>query len=66
MLERDGPEKWILCRCDNREAIDFGRSVGINRFQGRFVENLIAEDNRRRELLRLKRRIERSSEPETE
>ena len=66
MLERDGPEKWILCRCDNREAIDFGRSVGINQFQGRFVENLIAEDNRRRELLRLKRRIERSSEPETD
>lgn len=62
-IERDGPEKWILCRCDNREAIDFGRSVGINRFQGRFIESLIADDNRRRDLLKLKRRIERSSEP---
>ncbi len=62
-VDRDGPEKWILCRCDNREAIDFGRSVGINRFQGRFIESLIADDNRRRELLKLKRRIERSSEP---
>jgi len=66
LLERDGPEKWILCRCDNREAIDFGRSVGINQFQGRFVENLIAEDGRRRDLLKLKRRIERSSEPQDE
>jgi hypothetical protein len=62
-VDRDGPEKWILCRCDNREAIDFGRSVGINRFQGRFIESLIADDNRRRELLKFKRRIERSSEP---
>lgn len=62
-VERDGPDKWILCRCDNREAIDFGRSVGINRFQGRFIESLIADDNRRRDLLKLKRRIERSSEP---
>lgn len=62
-VDRDGPDKWILCRCDNREAIDFGRSVGINRFQGRFIESLIADDNRRRDLLKLKRRIERSSEP---
>jgi len=50
----------VLCRCDNREAVDFGKSVGITLFQGRFIENLIAEDGRRRELLRLKRRIERS------
>ena len=66
LLDRDGPEKWILCRCDNREAIDFGRSVGINQFQGRYVENLIAEDGRRRDLLKLKRRIERSSEPQSD
>lgn len=65
-VDRDGPEKWILCRCDSREAIDFGRKVGINQFQGRFVENLIAEDGRRRDLLKLKRRIERSAEREEE
>jgi hypothetical protein len=34
--------------------------VGIDLFQGRYVENLIVEDGRRRELLKLKRRIERS------
>ena len=52
----------VLCRCDNREAIEFGRSVGIRTFQGRYIENLIAEDERRRDLLRLKRRIERADQ----
>lgn len=59
MVKRGGPDRLVLCRCDNRESVDFGRSVGITLFQGRYVENLIAEDGRRRELLRLKRRIER-------
>lgn len=59
MVKAAGPSKVVLCRCDNREAIDFGRSVGISQFQGRHVEHLIAEDERRRELLRLQRRIER-------
>jgi len=60
IVKRGGPDRLILCRCDNREAIDFGHSVGIDLFQGRYVENLIVEDGRRRELLKLKRRIERS------
>lgn len=60
MVKEEGENRLILIRCDNREAIDFGKSVGINLFQGRYVENLIAEDGRRRELLRLKRRIERN------
>ena len=60
MVKEDGEGRIVLIRCDNREAIDFGKSVGITQFQGCFVENLIAEDNRRRELLRLKRRIERN------
>jgi len=64
MVKRGGPDRLILCRCDNREAVDFGRSVGIGLFQGRYVESLIAEDGRRRELLRLKRRIERGDEEE--
>ncbi|MBC8445130.1 MAG: EAL domain-containing protein [Rhodospirillaceae bacterium] len=62
MVKRANPSKVILCRVDTREAIDFGQSVGIRMFQGHFVENLIAEDSRRRELLRLKRRMERSEE----
>ena len=59
-IQRTGVTRVVLCRVDNREAIDFGHSVGIEMFQGRYIENLIAEDNRRRELLRLKMRIERS------
>ena len=60
VIEKIGTDKLILCRCDNREAVDFGRSLGISRYQGRYIESLIAEDGRRRELLRLKRRIERN------
>ena len=61
MINRSGDQRVILCRCDNREAIDFGRSVGITLFQGRHVENLIAEENRRRELRRLKVRVQRNN-----
>lgn len=60
-VKRIGENRVVMCRVDSREAIDFGRRVGIALFQGRQVENLIAEDNRRKELLKLKRRIERST-----
>lgn len=46
----------ILCRCDNEAAITFGQSVGINMFQGRYIENLIAEETRRREIEMARRR----------
>lgn len=61
LVMRTGAERIVLCRVDNREAVDFGHSLGVTLFQGRHVEQLIAEDNRRREMLRLKRRIERGS-----
>jgi hypothetical protein len=60
MVDKIGTSKIVLCRVDNREAVDFGQSVGISMFQGRHIESLIAEDVRRRDLLKLKRRIERS------
>ncbi|HEC90966.1 MAG TPA: EAL domain-containing protein [Alphaproteobacteria bacterium] len=66
MVRRAGANRIVLCRVDNREAIDFGQSVGLSTFQGRYIESLIAEDNRRRDLLRLKMRIERSDEFEGE
>ena len=59
LVRRTGENRVVLCRCDDREAVEFGKSVGITMFQGRHVETLIAEDNRRRELMRLKRRIQR-------
>ena len=56
-----GGGKVIMCRCDTRESVEYGRSVGIDRFQGRFIEGLIAEDGRRRDLLKLKHRIQRGN-----
>ena len=62
LVKRANSSRVILCRVDTREAIDFGQSVGIKMFQGHFIENMIAEDGRRRELLRLKRRMERAED----
>ncbi|MCR4378812.1 MAG: hypothetical protein NUV50_12060 [Rhodospirillales bacterium] len=62
MVHAAGSGRVILARCDNREAVDFGRSAGITMFQGHYIEHLIAEDERRRQLLKLKHRIERGSE----
>jgi len=59
LVQHAGPKRVIMIRCDNREAVDFGRSVGIGMFQGHYIEHLIAEDERRRQLLKLKHRIER-------
>ncbi len=61
LVKDAGRTHVILARCDNREAVDFGRSVGISLFQGHFIEHLIAEDERRRQLLKLKHRIERGT-----
>lgn len=66
MTEDIGGDKVVLCRCDNREAIDFGMAAGIGMYQGRYVESLIAEDDRRRDLLKLKRRMDRASLPKEE
>lgn len=51
-----GAAHVILSRCDSEEAINFGQDVGIQFFQGRHVENLIAEENRRRNMRVLKKR----------
>ncbi len=58
MVGLSGESRVVLCRVDDREAVDFGHAVGITLFQGRYIESLIVENNRRRELLRLKRRVE--------
>jgi len=36
-----GANRVILCRCDNRQAIDYGQALGISLFQGRFLDQLI-------------------------
>ncbi|OEJ66522.1 hypothetical protein BEN30_12095 [Magnetovibrio blakemorei] len=61
LVQEAGRSRVILARCDNREAVDFGGSVGITMFQGHYIEHLIAEDDRRRQLLKIKHRIERDT-----
>ncbi len=33
-----GKNRIILCRCDNEDAITFGKSLGITLFQGRYLD----------------------------
>jgi len=41
----------ILCRCDNQEAVDVGKKVGINLFQGRHIDKIL-RDSEGRSLVR--------------
>lgn len=41
MIKRNEPERVVLCRCDEKRAIEVGWSVGITTFQGRYVDDLI-------------------------
>lgn len=36
-----GSNRVILCRCDNKKAIEFGQRLGISMFQGRFIDSVI-------------------------
>ncbi len=36
-----GPNRVILCRCDTRQAVAYGQAMGINLFQGRFLDRII-------------------------
>lgn len=36
-----GPNRIILCRCDDRKAVDYGQAMGISLFQGRFLDRII-------------------------
>ncbi|WP_417819482.1 hypothetical protein [Terasakiella sp.] len=51
-----GAKQIILSRCDSEEAVEFGRNNGIELFQGRHVEALIAEEARRKNMRTLKKR----------
>jgi len=54
IVEVMGEARTILCHCDDRGAVEFGQAVGIQLFQGRHIENLLAEENRRRNMRRRK------------
>jgi EAL domain-containing protein (putative c-di-GMP-specific phosphodiesterase class I) len=40
-IEDCGKARVILCRCDTKEAIDYGKSLGISLFQGRYIDEQI-------------------------
>lgn len=42
-IERVGKARVILARCDNEEAVRFGRECGVNLFQGRYIDRLLAQ-----------------------
>jgi hypothetical protein len=56
MVKATGEARIILCRCDDQDAIEFGQANGISMFQGRHIENLIAEESRRRDMEAARRR----------
>jgi hypothetical protein len=35
----------ILCRCDTQQAVDVGKKIGINLFQGRHIDQLIRDSS---------------------
>jgi len=40
-IAANGSSRVILCRCDNKGAIDFGQSIGVALFQGRYIDSLV-------------------------
>ncbi len=41
-VRRVGATRIVLCRCDDQKAVDFGRALGINLFQGHHLDQLLA------------------------
>ena len=41
-VETAMPARLILCHCDSEKALDFGRSLGINMYQGRHIDRMLA------------------------
>jgi hypothetical protein len=40
-VQRSGTNRVILCRCDNRQAVQYGQALGVSLFQGRHLDSLI-------------------------
>ncbi len=36
-----GSNRVILCRCDTREAVQYGQALGISLFQGRYIDSIL-------------------------
>jgi EAL domain-containing protein (putative c-di-GMP-specific phosphodiesterase class I) len=36
-----GSNRVILCRCDNKDAVQYGQALGISLFQGRYIDSIL-------------------------
>lgn len=39
-----GSNRVILCRCDNKEAVQYGQALGMSLFQGRYIDSIVTPD----------------------
>ena len=40
-IRASGTNRLILCRCDNKAAVEYGQELGISLFQGRYLDSLL-------------------------
>jgi hypothetical protein len=40
-IQATGTNRIILCRCDNRSALEYGMALGISLFQGRYLDSVL-------------------------
>lgn len=40
-IEKCGANRVILCRCDNKQAVDYGLALKLSLFQGRYLDSFI-------------------------
>jgi hypothetical protein len=43
-VQRCGSKRIILCRCDTKQAVDYGQALGISLFQGRYIDSMVNPD----------------------
>ena len=55
-VARTGPAHFILSHVESAEGVAFGQAAGVQLFQGRHVERLLAEARQRRQYVQLNRR----------
>lgn len=41
LVEKNGKVSTILCRVDNEDAVNYGKSVGIAMYQGRYLDQVV-------------------------
>ena len=55
VVQKVGRERVIMCRCDSPTAIRFGWELGVTLFQGRFVDQRLAQIRRKKRQAQVKK-----------